>query len=68
MRYVLAVLLPPIAVLSCGKVFQAILNVLLLPFVWIPAVVHALFVVHNYHADVRADRMIYAMRRYGAIV
>ena len=47
MRYVLAVLLPPIAVLSCGKIFQAILNVLLLPFVWIPAVVHALFVVHD---------------------
>lgn len=62
MRYVLAVLLPPIAVLSCGKVFQAIVNVLLLPFVWIPAVVHALFVVHNYHADARADRMIDAMR------
>ena len=66
MRYVLAVLLPPIAVLSCGKVFQAIVNVLLLPFVWIPAVVHALFVVHNHHADVRADRLIHAMRRQGS--
>ena len=51
MRYVLAVLLPPIAVLSCGKVFQAILNVLLLPFVWIPAVVDALFVDRRTGSD-----------------
>lgn len=67
MRYVLAVLLPPIAVLSCGKIVQALVNVLLLPFVWIPAVIHALFVVHEYHADRRADRVVRAVGQHAAL-
>lgn len=63
MRYFLAILLPPIAVLSCGKPFQAILNLVLTLFLWIPGAVHALFVVHNMYEDRRARRIIDALDR-----
>lgn len=62
MRYLLAILLPPVAVLSCGKPVQAILNLFLTLLFWIPGAVHALFVVHGYHEDRRAARIIDAVR------
>jgi len=62
MRNILAILLPPVAVLSCGKVFQAILSIPLTLMFWIPGILHALFVVQNYHADRRTERMVRAMR------
>ena len=61
MRYVLAILLPPIAVLSCGKPFQAIVNLILTLCLWLPGMIHALFVVHNFHEDRRADRLVRAI-------
>lgn len=61
MRYLLAILLPPIAVLSCGKPFQALLSIPLTLLLWVPGVVHALLVVHDYHENERADRLIRAM-------
>jgi len=47
MRYLLALLVPPLAVLVCGKPAQALLNCMLCFCLWIPAVVHALFVVSS---------------------
>ena len=59
MLYLVAVLLPPLAVLLAGKPFQAILNlVLLFVTVYVGALIHALFVVHNHYADKRQERMI----------
>ncbi len=63
MRYLLAIVLPPVAVLLCGKPFQALLNLVLTLLFWIPGVVHALFVVNSHLADVRADRLIREMRQ-----
>ncbi len=63
MLYLLAVLVPPLAVLLAGKPFQAILNVLLTLLFWIPGTVHAIFVAHNYYADKWQDRMLREMRR-----
>jgi uncharacterized membrane protein YqaE (UPF0057 family) len=63
MLYLVAVLLPPLAVLLSGKPFQAILNLFLTLLLWIPGVVHAIFVVHNHYADKRTDRVIKAMQR-----
>jgi len=62
--YLVAVVLPPLAVLLCGKPFQAIISFILqLTLIgWIPATIHALFVVNNHYADRRANRMIRAMR------
>ena len=63
MRYLLAIILPPIAVLLCGTPVQAILNLLLTILFWIPGVVHALFVVHSYLADKRTDRVLEAVEK-----
>ena len=56
MRYLLAILLPPVAVLLCGKPILAALNLALTLLFWIPGIIHALFVVSAHQADVRADR------------
>jgi uncharacterized membrane protein YqaE (UPF0057 family) len=61
MLYLLAIVLPPVAVFLCGKPVQAILNFVLTLILWIPGVVHALFVVHGHLADKRTDRLIKAM-------
>jgi len=62
MRYLFAIILPPVAVLFCGKPLSALLNLLLTLLLWIPGVLHALFIVSNYHADRRAERVIEAVR------
>ena len=63
MRYLLAIILPPLAVLLCGKPVQFFLNIILTLFLWIPGMIHALFVVSSHLADKRTDRIIKAMRR-----
>jgi uncharacterized membrane protein YqaE (UPF0057 family) len=61
MLYLVAILLPPLAVLLAGKPVQALLNILLTLFFWIPGMLHALFVVHGHYADQRTAAMIRAM-------
>jgi uncharacterized membrane protein YqaE (UPF0057 family) len=63
MLYLVAILLPPLAVLLCGKPWQALLNILLTLLIWFPGMIHALLVVHNYYADQRTERLIREMRR-----
>lgn len=63
MLYLVAILLPPLAVLLAGKPIQALLNVLLTLLLWVPGVVHALLVVSNYYADKRTNRVVNEMRK-----
>lgn len=67
MLYLVAVILPPLAVLLCGKPFQALFSLLAQITVigWLPATLHALFVVNNHYADQRTDRLIKATKRAG---
>ena len=62
MRYLLAILLPPIAVLSCGKIVQFILNIILTLLFWLPGMIHALLVVNKYYADNRHKEIVDVMR------
>lgn len=62
MRYFLAIILPPLAVLLCGKPIQFILNIFLTLLGWIPGVIHAILVVNGHLADKRADRIVNAMK------
>ena len=57
MRYFLAIILPPLAVLLCGKPIQFLLNIVLTLLFWLPGVVHALLVV-NEKMD---DDLVYQM-------
>jgi uncharacterized membrane protein YqaE (UPF0057 family) len=66
MRYFFAIVLPPVAVLSCGKLGQAILNV----FLWccgiIPGILHAWGIVSSYEADRETALMIQAFKQIPA--
>lgn len=61
MLYLIAILLPPLAVLLCGKPFQAVLNFFLTLLLWFPGAIHACLVVSSYHADKRTDRLVKAV-------
>lgn len=63
MRYFFAIVLPPLAVLLCGKPVQFLLNIFLTLLGWIPGVVHAILVVHEHLADKRAAQIIRAKSR-----
>ena len=56
MLYLLAIFLPPVAVLLVGKPFQAFINLLLCFLVWIPAVIHAVLVVNEHKANKRMKK------------
>ncbi|MDX2175922.1 MAG: YqaE/Pmp3 family membrane protein [Candidatus Sumerlaeia bacterium] len=62
MRYFLAFILPPLAILLCGRPLMAIVNVPLCFLGWVPGVAHALLVVHEHLADKRATRVIRELR------
>ena len=63
MRYFLAIILPPLAVLLCGKPIQFILNIFLTLLFWIPGVIHAILVVNSHLADKRADKIVKAVSK-----
>ena len=65
MLYLLAILLPPVAVLLCGKPVQFILNIILTLLFWIPGMVHAILVVNSHLADKRTARLEKAIRESG---
>lgn len=66
MRYLIAIILPPAAVLLCGKPVQFVLNILLTLLFWVPGMIHAILVVHSHLADKRTARLEKAIRESAA--
>lgn len=62
MRYLLAILLPPVAVFICGKPVQGIINIFLTLAFYVPGAAHALFVVHNHLEEKRNKELIKAIK------
>lgn len=62
MRFIFAIILPPLAVLLCGKPFQAVFNIILTLLGWIPGMIHAILVVNSHKADKRAVRIEKAIK------
>jgi uncharacterized membrane protein YqaE (UPF0057 family) len=58
MLYLLAIFLPPVAVLLAGKPIQALINFVLTLFLWFPGMIHALLVVSSHHADKRTGKLM----------
>jgi uncharacterized membrane protein YqaE (UPF0057 family) len=56
MLYLLAIILPPVAVLLRGKPLQALLNLLLTICLWVPGVIHAWIVINGANADARMKK------------
>lgn len=63
MRYLLAILLPPVAVFICGKPIQGIINIILTLLFYVPGAIHAVLVVHSYLSDKRTEKVIDAINR-----
>ena len=63
MLYLLAIILPPVAVLLCGKPIQAILNLFLTLFFYFPGAVHAVLVVHDSKEEKRTRRILREMNK-----
>lgn len=62
MRYFLC-LLPPLAVLSCGKVGSFLLNCILTLFLYVPGVIHAVLIVNKFYADKRHKELIQTIEK-----
>jgi uncharacterized membrane protein YqaE (UPF0057 family) len=63
MMYLLAIALPPVAVLLSGKPIQALINVGLTLLFWLPGVIHACMVVSSSQADNRTKKLIKAVEK-----
>ena len=63
LRYFLAIVLPPIAVLLCGKPIQFVLNCFLTIYLLIPGLIHALMVVSSHNADKRTNKIVRAIKQ-----
>lgn len=63
MMYLIAILIPPLAVLLCGKPLQFVLNLLLCVFFWVPGMIHAILVVADTKAQERNQALIDAINR-----
>lgn len=61
MLYLVALFIPPLAVLLCGKPLQTLLNLALCLLFFVPGVIHALFIVHAHKADQRNAALIRAI-------
>lgn len=59
--YLLAVFLPPVAVLLCGKPFQAVLCLFLTAFGWLPGIIHAVLVVNQRNEERRHRELLAVM-------
>src|SRR5690625_4864076 len=63
MMYLLAIVLPPVAVLFSGKPLQALLNLILTLFFWFPGALHAILVVKDSKDEKRMKQYIQATRK-----
>lgn len=64
MMYLLAIVLPPVAVLLVGKPVQALLNFVLTLFFWIPGAIHAILVVNEKKANKRMKEQAKLQAKY----
>lgn len=56
MRRFFAIVFPPLAVLSTGKIMATFFNLILTLLFWVPGAIHAWGIVSDYKADKRAER------------
>jgi uncharacterized membrane protein YqaE (UPF0057 family) len=63
MRYFLCIILPPIGVLTTGKIGAFILNLLLTILFWLPGVIHAILITNKYYADMKHKELLNLNKR-----
>jgi uncharacterized membrane protein YqaE (UPF0057 family) len=60
MRYLIAIILPPVSVLFTGRPLSALLNVLLTACFWLPGVIHAILCLNADEAERRHAELLSA--------
>lgn len=65
MRYFLCIILPPIAVITTGRIGAFILSLILTIFGWIPGVIYAILIVNKHYSDKKHKEILEEMRRVG---
>lgn len=63
MRYFLCIILPPLAVLTTGRIGAFVLSCLLTLCLWMPGVIHAILVTNDFYEERRNRRVVRAIRR-----
>ncbi|HRE98493.1 MAG TPA: YqaE/Pmp3 family membrane protein [Flavobacteriales bacterium] len=63
MRYFFCIILPPIAVLSTGRIGAFILSLILTLLGWIPGVIYAVLITNRMYSDRRHKEMIAALSK-----
>ena len=60
MMYLLAILLPPLAMLMVGRPMEAVICLILqlTVFGWLPAAIWACFMVNSHQTEKRLERMV----------
>jgi uncharacterized membrane protein YqaE (UPF0057 family) len=58
MRRLLAIMFPPLAVLSCYRPFSAVFNCFLTLLFWLPGVIHAWAVVDDFYNNTYNKRLV----------
>ena len=68
MRYLLAIVLPPVVFFTMGKPFQGILNLILMITLigWPIAAIWAIFTVNSYHGEQDRKKVIKAIEQQTA--
>ena len=66
--YLVALIFPPLAVLLCGKPFQAIVNFFLTLAFYFPGALHALLVVGSRNTERRHNEHLEVMREHTKVV
>lgn len=62
MRRFLCFVMPPLAVLFCGKPFSAFFNLLMTCLFWVPGVIHANLVLTDHLQNGNANRVVKAIK------
>lgn len=63
MKIILAILLPPLAVLLTGKPIAFVINLLCCLLFWIPGIVHAVWIVTQAETERRHRETLAALRK-----
>ena len=65
MMYLLAILLPPLAMLLVGRPMEAVICLILqiTIFGWLPAAIWACFMVNSHQTEKRLERMVKESRK-----
>lgn len=62
MKFLVAIICPPLALLMCGKLVQFFISIPLTLCFYFPGLIHALFVVNSHEADLRNRKLIRAIQ------